>query len=245
MSRLLFGVRLRTSHRLYPAHWPESQSFIHRPTRNYEALFATCAEAEDYADTHVPIEANPFGNNYELTLRQGHLLRRYRSPHWITEGNYIQHDGSGLSISELCQTIKEEGYSPPEIAAYCSRSDWKKWWEKTMQHLTVAEKQLLQQQLGLFTSSTNPFHSPYIQITEGQNNEVWIDLVGIHVIPLERFTELIAPYELRPEDRWGNLSPSLYSWWEANRSQMTDAKKEQIWDLVDPFPYEIIEVELV
>lgn len=242
MSRLLFTVRLRTSHRLYPTHWSEPQ-FIHRPTKNYEALFVTRSEAEDYADTHVPVDVNPFGNNHELTLRNGQFLRRYRNPDWITDSNYAMHDGTGLSVCDLCWAIKRAGYSPPGMAHYCSRIDWLEWWEQTTQHLALREKQRLQQQLGIFTASANPFNSPYIQMTPDQD-DVWIDLTGIHIIPLERLSELIAPYELRQHDRWGSLDPGLYSWWEANRSQMTDAKKEQIWDLVDPYPYEIIEVEL-
>jgi hypothetical protein len=242
MNRILYTVRLRVGHRLYTTPYQLPPEAVQRPAKDYEAIFTTKTEAESYVRTHYPIYLNPFANTKELSLKNGWLSRRYLAPDWVSEENYLVHDGRGLSVTDLCMRIAAEGYEPPEMAEYCSLKDWREWWEEATCHLPLSKKQALKQQVGLVTSATNPFDTLHIHLARGQDDEVWIDFDGSHTIPFERLIELADSFGLPGPEVF--MGVSLYTWWESIQAKTTDVQKAVIGKLVDPYPYEIIEVGL-
>jgi hypothetical protein len=117
---------------------------------------------------------------------------------------------------------------------------WAFWWDVITLEKTDCERQELRTLLELPDWSENPFTLTSIHL----------DSETIHLsytVPFEVLNEVLTRLELPlpifPESH-GAGPWSLVHWWDKNAPRMTDEQKAALWRLLDPQPWEIVEVEL-
>ena len=249
MSRSLFIVRVRACHRLYESSWSlrsaSEKSKMIRVENEFEKVFTSIRLAEDYIDSNYPVDINPFGHNYEVSVFGGIFQRFYCSPEWRSNFPPFRDWVQGTA-SELCEKIRQAGFEPPEKPDYCSQKVWKDWWESSTRSLSLLGKESLKTKIGIRTTHTNPFDCLSVFFVEGQDNAVWLEFSDVHELLMEELVEIVESFGLsiRSALEEKDIVLGLFVWWEEHKMNMTTLQRAQVWKLVDPFPYEIVEVPL-
>jgi hypothetical protein len=215
----IFLVRLRRERR-YIEHIYQYVG-KRRVERHPEShVFSTKTAAEQFALTALP-SVNPFRLDYGL--EDGEIGFRVSS-----------YPELQLNIPKLTAAIEAEGLAVPE---WWKEDAWIGWWEQIRQEHTSQELVSLQIRLGLPNWSGNPFHGAWIGS--------WPDTIHLdYHVPYQTLYEL-AKAKALPEMPSPEVGVSVWElWWDETAPRMTDAQKAALWRLLDPQPWEIVEVEL-
>jgi hypothetical protein len=222
VSQALFLVRLRSVFRVREIY---SVRVDRLPA---EALFSSRTNAEHYIATQPQIAHNPFAR----TLASIHVVppsiyldggyehaATYRSYDWNWLMDRIQH--SGVELPDEC------GWNP-EI--------WPLWWDVVTIDQSDAEKAAFREHLELPNWGENPFRMA--DILAGDRLELF------YMVPLEMLVQQVTDLGLDlPKDPNNTTELIWEHWWNQNAARMTDKQKITLWQLLDPEPCEIIEVE--
>jgi hypothetical protein len=232
MSQALYLVRLRSVFRVREIY------DVRVDRLPAEALFATRQTAEEYVATHQPITYNPFARTDEtmsVDLERGMICV-----------DFYDQDKSTSRVLDcflFTERLAQAGIELPDEWDQEPRT-WGLWWDVITLNMKAQECDELRRQLELPTWSDNPFTRTFIYLDQG----------AIHLsyaIPLAALNDLVTGYGLTlPElsERTGSdfraAEISLVSWWDETAPRMTDEQKAALWRLLDPQPWEIVEVEL-
>lgn len=238
-SKSLFQVRLRKAHRIYRS-WECPR--VDRPAREMEAVFTTFSEAQHFIAQNVPVYTNPFGKNYELGINDGVLSRSYILPEWQNIPQPLRIHGCDLASS-----IRAANLEPPFSASCCDLAEWEDWWSDTTWGMAQYEIEQLKHRLGISVLCQNPFRWAYVFQVSEHSYDTCIEFSNYHMVPLTELQNLVQSFSLTITEisKSHQSNRILFLWWETNASKLTDSQKAEIWKPVDPYPYEILEVELV
>jgi hypothetical protein len=185
MSRTVYLVRLRTTHRIYediPARR------VIRAPQEAEGIFLRRTDAEAFTRTQVPIGINPFGRGYGLYLHNRVFSRRYSTPRYPDEN-----DSNRVLVSTYCEQIRDAGLPSPKDAQAYAISDWSGWWKQTTDTLSVIEKQELKTKLTIAAVHGDPFG--WCSIAPGtEQGDHWIEFTPLHEFLLSELRERMGRF---------------------------------------------------
>jgi hypothetical protein len=230
VNKTLFIVRLRKTHRLFQDY---RTNHIIRPTRAAETVFSSRDHAEAFAQEQTPVDVNPFGSVNELSFDNGIFTRQY-----------LENNGNGIWASEYNEEIRKTNLPVPTMAETYTTTNWIQWWDSATQDMTIAEKQKLKSRLTIAAVYSNPFDWTIIK-NDLNRGDSWIEDVKLHEFTQSELEKQLAPLPIPYlETSHNELDHARNKWWELHKNQLSDSQKAGIWKLVDPYPYEIVEVEL-
>lgn len=238
----LYLVRLRTPHRLQAS--PHTAKII-RHSKDFEAVFATRAQANEFAATSTPICPNPFGD-YEISTSEGIIFRSYAFSDQLHLPWALRYR-KRIRGYDLAASIRSANLEPPLFASCCDLSEWQEWWDDITWGMATEEIDQLKHQLGISVLCTNPFRWAEVSRISNDDYDTYIVFKDHHAVFLEELQNLARSFGIpSPEVPEFYRAPrALVLWWEEYAPQITDIQRAQIWRLVAPYPYEILEVELV
>lgn len=233
MSQTLYLVRLREVFRL-------REIYDVRVDRiPPEAIFATRQAADSYTKTHLPLANNPFARTNETLFVKPE------------EGMIYVDMLGGDDATSRCydyftfiERLVQEGIDPPDDWDFEPKT-WGQWWDVVNRGKDSKQKSEIRQRLQLPDWGENPFTRARVTIAE--------DVCLTYTVPLVELNNLIHSWGIIPPEiaqstgSWHDLwaaEDSLVNWWDENAPRMTDDQKAALWRLLDPQPWEIVEVEL-
>jgi hypothetical protein len=228
MSQTLYLVRLRSVFRVREIY------DVRVDRLPAEALFATREAAESYIATHLPLAHNPFA-------RMEHTLSVESQGQFIVTSEY-EGETPVTQFYEwlpLLGHIQEAGVELPDECGW-NPDVWPLWWDIVTSEMSCEEKDNFRVRLGLPNWAENPFAVA--------DFDIGLQTLGLfYKIALADLRALIQNWDTPLP----NLPPpftlsvnDLVWWWEHNAPHMTDEQKAALWRLLDPQPWEIVEVEL-
>lgn len=228
MSQTVYLVRLRAVFRL-------CEIYDVRVDRiPPEAIFASRTAAEHYTQTQLPLSHNPFARtNESFFVDEG----RINFDPYTSEEATSRHYDPSVFLERLAQA----GIEPPDDWDYEPKS-WALWWEVATLEMSPEQKAKLRQDLELPDWSENLFERALVSLYD--------DIALSYMVPLDMLEEcatrwgLTPPYIVAPHSLHSERATSLVHWWDQNAPKMTDEQKADLWRLLDPQPWEIVEVEL-
>lgn len=230
MSRTLYAVRVRPSFRFWEKN---NQVFRHHP--EVAGLFATPTQAHRFAESHLPIEGNPFAVDW-WNCSGGEVLQlslydpEYRGWSGHSERTHFTRE-------DLFEKLIAIALIPPDEAEWEVPLTWQHWWERTTHHWEIEQREALRRYLELPPWRPNPFEAELISFEYGGE----LHLTDQHEVLLEELAALAktlgAPLpESVPGMDW------LLNWWFDKASVLPASAREQLWRLLCPYPWEIVEV---
>lgn len=225
MSQTLFLVRLRSAYRRVYDY--ESQCIVGAGSQP-RATFSNRLAAEHYCQNHSPIEVNPFCRNDFFCHShedgsEGMVFENYSG---------VRHR---MDWQVFFARLRDQGWSRPE--EYWEKASWIPWWDALCAGGSAEERETNRVLLGLPNWGENPF--AHMDWCADSDWSVWESTYYIDSKEIGAFL-----------DRCGISQPKADSesewevWWDENAPRMTDEQKAALWHLLDPQPWEIVEVEL-
>ena len=227
----LFLARLRTDYRLVCDY--DSMCVISSGAQQRTA-FTTRGDAERFCQNHSPIEVNPFRrNDYFLSTREDDGER-------IIFSNY-----SGARHNMNWQTffgvLEAQQWSPPEED--WEPANWVSWWDVLCARWSAEERENNRVLLGLPNWGKNPF--THMDWCGDAIWPIWESTYYLDSTELVNFLDHCGISPPTSGTKWERDSEKQWvHWWDKTAPTMTDEQKTALWRLLDPQPWEIVEVEL-
>lgn len=214
----IFLVRLRRERR-YISHIYDKEPSRRFVERHPEAhVFASHPSAERYV-AHATPSGNPFCLE-EGCFEEDSLLFSYSN--------------GALYLATLVAAIDAAGLAPSD---WWDEAAWEPWWDQLSHERDGVALGALRAQLGLPNWEENPFRQAQLSYSADM-------LYLCYPLPYQTLQTLIEKAALTPLPTPQSRQVLWEIWWEHNVTQMTDEQKAALWRLLDPQPWEIVEVEL-
>lgn len=241
MSKTLYAVRLHPQFRFWePRYWLQSDNnIILRRFPEIAGLFPTREQAEHFAATTLPIDANPFAVDWWHVWTADVLSLSLYDPYWW---DWPSDRFPGHQSSEtLVEKIRVAGLAPPNPTDYGNPLAWQRWWETTTTDWSADRREALRQQLSLPPWRPNPFDTETITIEWYEPNLLHFE--NKHEILTEEFSALAQDLGVPlPESL---TEQTLYFWWEESVAKLTPDARTQLWRLLCPYPWEIVPIPFI
>jgi hypothetical protein len=214
----IFLARLRRERR-YVSHIYDKEPSRRFVERHPEArIFASHPSAERYVAQATPT-TNPFCLA-EGCFEEDSLLFSYSN--------------GALPMATLIATIDAAGLAPP---LWWDEATWEPWWDQVRHERGDIGLDALRAQLGLPNWGENPFRQAQLSYSADM-------LYLYYPLPYRTLQALTEEATLTPLPAPQSRRVLWEIWWDENAPRMTDEQKAVLWRLLDPEPWEIVEVEL-
>lgn len=227
MSQALFLVRLRAAYRRVCDY---SCQRVVGAGAQPRATFTNRIAAERYCQSQSPTDVNPFRRNdffchSQEEPREGVVFANYSG---------ARHR---MNAQTFFGVLESQGWPPPEEHWEWEDGCWVPWWEALHKDGSAEERESNRVLLGLPDWGANPFAH-----MDRCGDVPWPIWESTYRIDSDEVREFLSRYEISQpkidsESGWEN-------WWDETAPTMTDEQKAALWRLLDPQPWEIVEVEL-
>jgi hypothetical protein len=231
MSQTLYLVRLRSVFRVREIY------DVRVDRLPAEALFSTREAAEGYIKTYLPLAHNPFARTSgSLSVSvDGNFLTTYEENAENSPAVYY------CDWNRFRERLQRAGIESPEECMLNPAL----WWDDVRARETPEQVAHLRELLEIPDWGDNPFEVADVYPYERLEFSYFVPMIRLMILIRQLGLETPKIAEPLPESwqsLWGAES-RLVSWWDETAPRMTDEQKAALWRLLDPQPWEIVEVE--
>lgn len=232
MSRLLYAVRVRPSFRFWEPY--DDHRIVVRRFPEVSGLFASYAKAVVFTQETLPIDGNPFAVSWWWVANQV-LSLRLSHPEW--RDSVTSSYRSSWELNALCERLIAIALIPLAESEWDTPLAWQTWWEQATQGWTLEQSEALRRYLELPPWRPNPFQTEVVHFEWGT-----LHFEDQHEVLVDEFLALVA--QLGAPIPEFSTEQGLYHWWEESAAKLPADSREQLWRLLCPYPWEIVEVPL-